>query len=70
MALVMSRQKAGPRERRPKMLNEELKNNYRKLRDLVKNRHSDSQEIGQLNLSQGKMKKGDDVVNDDNDDAV
>jgi hypothetical protein len=26
--------------------------------------------MGQLNLSQGKMKKGDDVVDDDNDDAV
>jgi hypothetical protein len=70
MALVMARQKAGPHERMPKMLNGGLENNSRKLRDLVQNRHSDIQEMGQLNLSQGKMKKGDDVVDDDNDDAV
>jgi chorismate mutase len=70
MVLMMARQKARPRERRLKTLNKELENNSRKLRDLVKNRHSDSQEMGQLKLSQGKMKNGYDVVDDDDDDAV
>jgi hypothetical protein len=41
-----------------------------KPRDLTKNRHSTSLKKGQLTLSQGKMKKGDDVAVDDNDDAV
>jgi hypothetical protein len=42
----------------------------RKPRDLVENRHGDSLKKGQLTLSQGKEKKGDDVADDENDDAV
>jgi hypothetical protein len=34
------------------------------------NRHSDSLKKGQLTLFQGKMKKGDDVADDDDDYAV
>jgi hypothetical protein len=43
----------------------ELDNNSRKLRDLLKNRHSDSLKKDQLTPSQGMMKKGDDVAVDD-----
>jgi hypothetical protein len=42
MVLVMARQEAGPRERQPKTLKEELENNCRKPSDLVNNRHGDS----------------------------
>ncbi len=52
------------------MLNRVLKNNSRKPRDLVRNMHSDSLKEGQLTLSQDKMKKGDDVVDDEDDDTV
>jgi hypothetical protein len=69
MILVMARQEAVPHERWPKILKGELENNSRKPMDLVKNRHSDSLIKGQLTLSQGKMKKGDDVADDD-DDAI
>ncbi len=48
----------------------ELENNCRKPRDLVRNRHSDSLNKGQLTLSYGKMKKGDDVAYDEDDDPV
>ncbi len=48
----------------------ELENNCRKQRDLVRNRHSDSLNKGQLTLSHGKMTKGDDVAYDKDDDAV
>jgi hypothetical protein len=34
MVLVMARQEAGPYERQPKALKEELENNFRKSRDL------------------------------------
>ncbi len=52
------------------MLKGELENNSRKPRDLTENRHSYSLKRGQLTLSQGKMKKGDVVAVDDDDDAV
>ncbi len=52
-------------ERWPKTLNGEMENNSRKPKDLVKTRHSDRLKKGQLILSQGKMKKGDDVADDD-----
>jgi hypothetical protein len=70
MVLVMARGKAGPQERRPKMLKEELESNSRKPRDIVKNRHNDSLKKGKHTLSQGKIKKGDDVAVDDDDDTV
>ncbi len=44
----------------------ESENNSRKLRDLLKNRHSDSLKKSQLTLSQRMLKKGD--VKDDTDD--
>jgi hypothetical protein len=49
---------------------EELENNSRKPRDLIKNRHCDSLKKGQLTLSQGMVKKGEDVAVGDDDDAV
>jgi hypothetical protein len=70
MVLVMARGKAGPQERRSKMLKGELESNSRKPRDIVKNRHNDSLKKGKLTLSQGKIKKGDDVAVDDDDDTV
>jgi hypothetical protein len=36
MVLLMARQEAGPRERRPKVLKGELENNSRKPGDLVR----------------------------------
>jgi hypothetical protein len=48
------------------MLKGESENNSRKLRDLLKNRQSDSLKKSQLTLSQRMLKKGD--VNDDTDD--
>jgi hypothetical protein len=52
------------------MLKEEMDNNLRKPRDLVKNRCSDSQKRGQITLSQYRMKKGDDVADGDDDNAL
>ncbi len=66
MVLVMARLEAGPCERQPKTLRGELENNFRKPKDM----HNGSLKKGQLTLSQGKMKKGDDVADDDNDDVV
>jgi hypothetical protein len=43
-----------------------IKNNFRKPRDLLKNRHSDGLKKSQLTLSQEMLKKGD--VDDDADD--
>ncbi len=40
----------------------ELENNSSMPRDPTKNMHSDSLKMGQLTLSQGKVKKGDDVA--------
>jgi hypothetical protein len=51
MVLVMARLEAEPCERWTKMLKGELKNNSRKPRILVKNRHSESLKKGQLTLS-------------------
>jgi hypothetical protein len=48
----------------------EFENNSRKPRDLTKTRHSDSLKNGLLTLSQGTVKKGDDVAVDEDDDAV
>jgi predicted transcriptional regulator len=48
----------------------ELENNSRKPSYLTKNWQSDSIKKGQLKLSRGKMKKEDDVADDDNDGAV
>jgi hypothetical protein len=47
-----------------------LENSRRKPRDLLKNRQSDSLEKSQLTLSQGMMKKGDGIVDVDDDDEV
>ncbi len=69
MALVIPRREDGLCERQSKTLRGELENNSRKQRDLTENSHSDSIKKGQHTLSQGKMKKGDDVADDD-DDAV
>jgi hypothetical protein len=46
------------------MLKGKLENN------LTKNRYSDSLKMGQLTLSQSKMRKGNDVVDEDDIDAV
>jgi hypothetical protein len=54
----------------PKTLTRELENYSRNPRDLVKNMHNYSLKKGQLTLSQGNMKKGDDVAYDEDDDAV
>ncbi len=70
MVLVMASWEARPWERRPKTLKGKLENNSRKPRDLTKNRYSDSLKKGHLTLSQGKMKKGDDVADDNDDDAL
>jgi hypothetical protein len=70
MVLMMARQETGPCKRRPKMLKEEMDNNLRKPRDLVKNRCSDSQKRGQITLSQYRMKKGNDVADGDDDNAL
>jgi hypothetical protein len=66
----MTRREAGHSEKWLKTLKGELENNSRKPRDLVENWHSDNLKKGQLTLSQGKMKKGDDVADDEDDDAV
>jgi hypothetical protein len=47
-----------------------LENNSKKPRDLTNSRHSDSLEKGHLTLSQGMMKKGDDVAVDYDDDVM
>ncbi len=47
-----------------------LENNSKKPRDLTNNRHNDSLKKSHLTLSQGMMKKGDDVAVDDDDDVV
>ncbi len=47
-----------------------MENNSTKPRDLTENRHSGGLKKGQLTLSQGKMKKGDDVADYNDDDAV
>jgi hypothetical protein len=48
----------------------EWENIPRKPRSLTKNRHNDSLKKGQLTLSQGMVKKGDDFAVDDDDDMV
>jgi hypothetical protein len=48
----------------------ELENNSRIQRTLLENCHSDSLEKVKLTLSQGKKKKGDEVDDGDDDDAV
>ncbi len=45
-----------------------IQNNSRKPRDLTRKRHSDSLKKGQLTLSQGMVKKREDVAVDGNDD--
>jgi hypothetical protein len=62
MVYVVTRQEAGPSERRPKMLKGKLDDNSR---NQVENWHSDILKKVQLTLSQGKKKKGDDVADDD-----
>jgi hypothetical protein len=53
------------------MLKERVGNNSRKSRDLLKNMHSGSLRKSQLALSQGMIKKGDVIVDaDDDDDEV
>jgi hypothetical protein len=69
MVLLMARREAEPHQRQPKILKVEFENNSRKLRDLTENRHSNSLKRGQRSLCQGKVKKGDDVA-DDEDDVV
>jgi hypothetical protein len=49
---------------------EELENNSRKTRDLLKIRHRDSLIKNQITLSQGMMKKGDVVLLANDDDEV
>ncbi len=49
------------------MLKEELESSSKTPRDQTINRHSDSLKKGQLTLSQGRMKMGDDVADDDDD---
>jgi hypothetical protein len=65
MVLVIAKWEAGPRERWPKTLKEELVNISRKPRDLTE-RHNDFLKIGKLTLSKGKMNKKD----DDDDDVL
>ncbi len=62
MVLVMARQEAGPNDRWPKTLKGKLENPSRKPRDLVGK--------DKFTLSQGKMKKVDDVADDKDDDVV
>jgi hypothetical protein len=50
------------------MLQGELENESRKPRDLLKNRHRDSQKKSQVTLSQGMLKKAD-VIDDDDDEV-
>jgi hypothetical protein len=52
------------------MLKGELGNDSRKPRDLFRNRHCHSLRKGQRTLSQGKMKKGDYVADNEDDDVV
>jgi hypothetical protein len=51
------------------VLKGELKNNPRKPTYLTKNRHSNCLKNSQLTLSQGMLKKGDEVSVHDDDDA-
>jgi hypothetical protein len=51
------------------VLKGKLKNNSRKPRDLTKNMHCDSLKNSQLTLSQGMLKKGNEVAVHDDDDA-
>jgi hypothetical protein len=67
---VMARREAGPHERWPNMLKGELENNPRKPRNLVRNSSSVLKRVNLRTLSQGKIKKGDDVADDKGDDAV
>jgi hypothetical protein len=64
MVLVMARREAGPHDGWPKALKGELEANSRKPRDQTEIRHSDSLKKGQLTLSQGKLRKGDDVADE------
>jgi hypothetical protein len=50
MVLVMARQEARPRGRQPKEIKGELENNFRKPRDKVKNRNTESLKKGQLTV--------------------
>jgi hypothetical protein len=52
------------------MLKGDLENNSRKPRELVKNRLVTAWKKGQFTLSQGKIKNGDDVADDNDDDVV
>jgi hypothetical protein len=70
MALMMARCEAGPVNGGQRLSKGELENISRKPRDLTKNRHSDSLKKGELTLSQGMIKKGDDVKVDDSHNAV
>jgi hypothetical protein len=70
MVLVVARLEAGPVISDQRRSRGELENNPRKPRNLIENRHSDSLKRDQLPLSQGKMKRGDDVAVDEDDDAV
>jgi hypothetical protein len=70
MVHVMARREARPCERWPTSLKGEFENNSRKSRDLTENWHSDSLKKCKFTHSQGKMKKGDAVADDDNDDVV
>jgi hypothetical protein len=66
----MASWEGGPHKLWSKELKGRVGKNSRKPRGLTKNRHSDSLKKGHLSLSQGKVKKGDNVAVDDDDYAV
>ncbi len=68
--LLMVRQEADLIKYNQRWSKGEFENNSRKPKDLTENRISDSLKKGPLTLSQTKMKNGDDVADDDDDDAV
>jgi hypothetical protein len=67
---VIARREAGSHERWPKTLKGELENNSRKPRDPSENWHSDSLKKILLSLSQSKKKRGDEIADDEDSDAV
>jgi hypothetical protein len=68
MVLIKANREAGPCKRWSKSLKGEVENNSRKPRDLVGNWHDKTKKV-QLTLAQGKIKKGDAVAEDEDDDA-
>jgi hypothetical protein len=67
MVLMMARQEAGPRQKWPTTLKRELEKTLDGQGTSLENWHSDSLKKVKHTLSQGKVKQGDEVADEDND---